>query len=345
VFGSELNNFNLYFCKTYKKWGRTNNMFGRRKKIGIALGAGGARGIAHIGVLRVFESRSIPIDILVGTSIGALVGGAFASGIQTSELAERVDAFLKDPIFLESSLESIRQLEANKKLSLVQKIQGFFKNRFLLAQALFRPGMLEEENFQAMIDFFIPDIQIQDTLIPFRAVAVDLVAGKPVVFSSGSLREAVMASCAVPGAVSPHPSNGMLLADGGILYMVPTTVARAEGAEVVVAVGVNPEISSAHKLSSAVDVYVRATNVGIYHNEQRLLQEADVVILPNVGDLHWTDFGRATDLIAAGEKATREKLPQIRKALPIFRRWSIPGTSLSHKARHVTGTSTTHTAG
>lgn len=146
-----------------------NSMFGRRKKIGLALGAGGARGIAHIGVLRLFESRSIPIDVLVGTSIGALVGGAFASGIRTRDLQARVDAFLQDPIFLESSLESIRQLEADKKLSLVQKIQGFFKNRFLLAQALFRPGMLHEEDFQAMIDFFIPDIRVQDTLIPFRA--------------------------------------------------------------------------------------------------------------------------------------------------------------------------------
>ena len=319
-------------------------MFGRRKKIGLALGAGGARGISHIGVLRLFESQSIPIDVLVGSSIGALVGGAFASGIQTSELAERVEAFLRDPIFLESSLESIRQLEANKKLSLVQKIQGFFKNRFLLAQALFRPGMLDEENFQEMIDFFIPDIQVQDTPIPFRAVAVDLVGGKPVVFSNGSLREAVMASCAVPGAVSPHPSNGMLLADGGILYMVPTSIAREEGADVVVAVAVNPKISSTQKLSSAVDVYVRATNVGVYHNEQRLLQEADVVILPEVGDLHWTDFGQATDLIAAGEKAAREKLPQIRKALPFFRRWSGSGTSRTGEAHRIAGPSSKHSS-
>ena len=154
-----------------------------------------------------------------------------------------------------------------------------------------------------------------------------------------------MASCAVPGAVSPHPSNGMLLADGGILYMVPTSIARAEGADVVIAVAVNPKIPSTHKLSSAVDVYVRATNVGVYHNEQRLLQEADVVILPEVGDLHWTDFGQATDLIAAGEKAAREKLPQIRKALPFFKRWSGSGTSRIGKARHIAGPSSIHSSG
>jgi NTE family protein len=308
-------------------------MFGRRKRIGLALGAGGARGIAHIGVLRLFEGRSIPIDLIVGTSIGALVGAAFASGYTTHDMARRVDAFLQDPTFLDSPLESIRELEADKKLSLVQKIQGFFKNRLLLVQALFRPGMLEEENFQAMIDFFIPDIQVQDTLIPFRAVAVDLVSGRPVVFSRGSLREAVMASCAVPGAVSPHPCNGMLLSDGGIIYMVPTTVARAEGADVVIAVSVNPGIATLHKLSSAVDVYVRSTNVGIFHNERLLLQQADVVISPQVGELHWTDFDRATDMIIAGEQAALEKLPQIRKALPISRRRAISAASPAKPGR------------
>jgi NTE family protein len=310
-------------------------MFGRHKCIGLALGAGGARGIAHIGVLRVFESHSIPIDLIVGTSIGALVGGAFAGGITTRELADRVDAFLGDPIFLDSSLESIRKLEANKKLSLVQKIQGFFKNHFLLMQALFRNGMLEDENFQAMIDFFIPDIQIQETLIPFLAVAVDLVSGQPVVFSRGSLREAVMASCAVPGAVSPHASNGMLLADGGVIYMVPTTVARTEGADVVIAVSVNPGIAVFPKLSSSVDVFVRATNVGIFHNERLLLREADIVICPQVGMLHWTDFRRARDLIIAGESAAREKLSQIRKAMPFSRRLAISGVRRAHKAQRI----------
>jgi NTE family protein len=319
-------------------------MFGRRKHIGLALGAGGARGIAHIGVLRLFENESIPIDLLVGTSIGALVGAAFASGITTHDLAERVGAFLRDPIFLNSSLESIRELEANKKLSLIQKIQGFFKNHLLLVEALFRPGMLEDENFRAMIDFFVPDIQIQDTLIPFRAVAVDLVSGQLVVSSHGSLREAVLASCAVPGAVAPHLSNDMLLADGGVICMVPTTVARAEGADLVIAVSVNPRLAPLQKLTSAVDVYVRATNVGIYQNEQRLLKQADVVITPQVGDLHWTDFGLATDLIIAGENAAREKLPQIRKALPIFSRWAIPGAFRVRKPRRITFPLHTHSS-
>ena len=296
-------------------------MIWKRKNIGLALGAGGARGLAHIGVLRVFEDESIPVDIIVGSSIAALVGGAFASGLKIYELEKRIGEFLESSIYQDSALKSIRDFEADKKLSFAQKIQAFFKNRLLLAQALFRPGILDNEDFQAMIDFFLPDIAIQNTIIPFRAVTTDLVSGEPIVISKGSLREAVMASCLVPGAISPKRTNGMLLSDGGITYMVPTTVARAEGAKFIVAVSVNNQIHSAEKFSSAMDIYVRATNIGLFYIEQRLLQEADVVILPKVGNLHWTDFDRARNLIFEGEKAAREKLDDIRKGLFFLKRW------------------------
>jgi NTE family protein len=297
-------------------------MIWKAKTLGLALGAGGARGLAHIGVLKVFEDESIPIDILVGSSIGALVGGAFASGLGTYEMERRVEEFLASPIYQDSALKSVRAIEdADNKLSLTQKIQAFFKNRLLLAQAMFKPGMLEGEDFQAMIDFFLPDIEVQNTLIPFRAVATDLISGEPIIISQGSLRKAVMASCAYPGAVPPRLNNGMLLCDGGIVYLVPTQVARAGGAKFVVAVSVNRGIASVEKLSSAVDVYVRATNIGLFHVEQRLLKEADVVISPHVGNLHWTDFGRAADLILEGERAAREKLRDIRKGLPFIKRW------------------------
>ncbi len=297
-------------------------MIWKRKKLGLAIGAGGARGLAHIGVLKVFEYESIPIDMIVGTSIGALVGGAFASGLETCEIEKKLEEFLESPAYQNSALRSIKAVEeSDNKLSLTQKIQAFLKNRLLLAQAIFKPGILESEDFQGMIDFFLPDIDVQDTLVPFRAVATDLISGQVVVISRGSLRKAVMASCAVPGAVSPQSTNGMLLADGGITYMVPTMIAREEGAEFLVAVSVNREIYSPEKLSTAMDTYVRATNIGIFHMEQRLLQEADVVILPNVGNLHWTDFLCAKKLISEGERATREKFYEIRNGTSFLSRW------------------------
>jgi NTE family protein len=294
----------------------------KRKRLGLALGAGGARGIAHVGALRVFEEESIPIDLIVGSSIGALVGGAFASGLKTSALEKKIYEFLESPLFVESALISIRRFEAEKGLTLPQKIQGFFKSRLLIAQSMFKPGMLQNEDFQGMIDFFIPDIQVEETQILFRPVATDLVTGQPVIISRGSLRRAVMASCAVPGAVSPIAENGKLLADGGIIYMVPTIVAREAGAEFVVGIGVNCEVYADDRFSSAMDVYVRATNIGTFHLENRLLSQADVVIRPRVGKLHWTDFHRVNDLIEEGERATWEKRSELQKAMPLMGRSS-----------------------
>ena len=298
-------------------------MIWKRKRLGLALGGGGARGIAHVGVLRVFEEESIPVDLIVGTSIGALVGAAYATGQNTHEMEKRIEEFLNSPTFQESALKDIKDIQDSKKSSFTGKIHAFFRNRVLLAQSLFRLGMLGSDQFQAMIDFFVPDIQIQDTQIPYRAVATDLMSGQSVVMSEGPLHRAVMASCAVPGAVPPVEVNGMLLSDGGSINVVPTTVAREEGADFVVAVSVRGDIDSDEELGSAVNICFRAADIMGFHFETYMLDKADVVIQPQVGSLHWTEFALARDLAREGEKAAREKLHLIRKSQPLSRRWAL----------------------
>ena len=279
--------------------------------------------MAHIGVLKVLEAETIPIDIIAGTSVGALVGAAYSSGLAPRELEEMTEAFLDSSIFQNSALKSIKEIQGTKKLSFTQKIQGFFKNQILLIQAMFKAGILQSEDFQAMIDYFLPDIRIEDTEVPFRAVATDLVSGQTLVMSQGSLRKAVMASCAVPGAVPPLIEGGMLLSDGGIINMVPAPVVREEGADFVVAVSVNGDINPGENLKSVMDIYVRANEIMSFHLENLKLENADVLIRPDVGDLHWTDFILSKDLIKEGEKATQEKLHDLRKALPLVKRWAV----------------------
>jgi NTE family protein len=174
-----------------------------------------------------------------------------------------------------------------------------------------------------MIDFFVPDIQIQDTQITYRAVGTDLVSGQSVVMSEGPLRRAVMVNCAVPGAVPPVEVNGMLLSDGGSINIVPTMVAREEGANFVVAVSVRGDIHSDDEFGSAVNICFRAADIMGFHFKTYMLDKADVVIQPRVGSLHWTEFGLAKDLVREGERAAREKLRLLRKTLPLSRRWAL----------------------
>jgi NTE family protein len=157
-------------------------------------------------------------------------------------------------------LKSVKEIRDSKQSNFTERVYAFFRNRVLLAQSLFRLGLLGSEEFQAMIDFFVPDIQIQDTQIPYRAVATDLVSGQSVVMSEGPLRRAVMASCAVPGAVPPVEVNGMLLSDGGAINVVPTMVARGEGADFVVAVSVRGDIHSDDEFGSAADICFRTSD-------------------------------------------------------------------------------------
>ncbi|UCF56257.1 MAG: patatin-like phospholipase family protein [Deltaproteobacteria bacterium] len=295
-------------------------MFWKKKRIGLALGGGGARGLAHIGVLRVFEKERIPIDLIVGTSVGALVGAAYASGISPDELEKKADEYLNSSEFQSSAMKGFDAAHATGDLGITKKIQSYLKNRYYLVQAMFKPGILSNEEFQETINYFIPDIGIEEMRIPFRAVVTDLASGEQIVFSEGSLRQAVGASCAVPGAIEPLREGERLLSNGGITSLIPSSVAREEGADMVIAVAVDRGISS-QELRTVVDIYHRVSEIMGEKLKKYELMEADVVIQPEVGDLHWSNFSQAMNLIDEGEKAARGKLDDIRKLMPGIKKW------------------------
>jgi NTE family protein len=291
------------------------------RNIGLALGGGGARGLAHIGVLKVLEREEIPIHIIAGTSIGALVGAGFASGIHPKEMEKRVDAYLQSEKFQTSAIKAIENAHARGELSLGRRLQSFLRNRYFLVQAMFKPGLFPSEQLQEIIEYFLPDIQIEETRIPFRAVATDLVQGTQIVFSSGSLRQAVMASCAVPGAIAPVRDEDRLLSDGGIICLIPCSVVRREGADVVIAVSVDRDICTESEFTTALSIYQRVNDIMCAKLKGYELAEADVVISPEVGDLHWSEFSQALTLVEEGERAAAEKLDLIRFTAPRSKRW------------------------
>jgi len=291
------------------------------KKIGLALGGGGARGFAHIGVFHALETENIRIDMIAGTSMGAVMGAAYAGGMKPSELQRKVDEYVNSPAFQNSSVRAISELPEPAEEKLLKKIVRFFKGRFYMARTIYRPGILPAADFQEMIDYFLPDVRIEDLKIPFYAVATDLMTGERVTFSRGSLRKAVLASCAVPGAVEPVKEGRELLADGGIVSLVPVHVLREQGADVVVAVVVDRDILIWDENKTAKDIYYRAGEITADKLERYELKDADVVIRPHVGGWHWTDFSHLEELVREGERATRQAVVQIDDALSLWRRW------------------------
>ena len=278
--------------------------------MGLALGGGGVRGFCHIGVLKVLEQEEITIDLIAGTSAGALIGGAYASGASPQEISRMVDAYVQSSEFRSSTLREMG----------LSMCRDSVRQKYFLLSGFFKPSILPLKDFEALIHYFIPDIDIRETKIPFYAVATDLITGKRIAISEGSLRQAVLASCAVPGAVDPIRLGDWLLADGGITSLVPVLAAREAGADVVIAVVVDRENSVSGEFGTAQEIVYRAGDITSYRLEEAELLHADVIIRPRIGDLHWSDFSCAKGMIQEGEAAARLALGEIRQAIPIYKK-------------------------
>lgn len=285
-------------------------------KLCLALGGGAARGLAHLGVLKVFEDARVPIHMIAGTSLGALMGGLYASQPDATYWMGRVEQFLRSYASRKTRLEFIRKLEQPNNHS-----HGFFSDMaFLIRKGYFwgvtatKSAFIETKEYQGLIYPLIPDIRIEETRIPFSCAATDIRNGKRVMYTSGSLRTAISASCALPGIFPPVEDEGRLLVDGGWVERVPVLSAREMGADIVVAVDVSSDVAPFED-SSGLDIVLRADAVTRIFLNEIIERDADVVIHPEVGKTHWADFSNPRELFKMGETAALEKLISIRTLL------------------------------
>ncbi|HWS86546.1 MAG TPA: patatin-like phospholipase family protein [Pyrinomonadaceae bacterium] len=258
---------------------------GRRPRLGLALSGGAARGIAHVGVLKVFAEEGLRADCVAGTSAGALVGGALAAGMPVEEIEE---------------------------------VGRTLRWRDLGRMTLSRLGVQSNAVLEEYVRARFPVTRFEELAVPFAAVATDLRTGARVVMrDEGDLGFAIRASCAVPGWYVPvTDSGGRQLVDGGLVANLPVSVARALGAEVVVAVDVNSEGAKfMGPPTSVIGVLLQSMLVVQRTAVEHQRQLADVVISPAVGHLRWDELARAAEFIDAGVEAARAALPAIKELL------------------------------
>jgi NTE family protein len=254
----------------------------QRPVVGLALGGGMARGTSHIGVLRVLERHGIPIDIIAGTSVGSLIGGAYASGLTPDQIEELT--------------KTIRWSDLGRVT--VSKL-GFYSNA------------RTEEYIRARF----PVHEFEKLRLPFGAVAADIQTGKMVVFTEGNLPLAIRASCAMPVFYTPVEVNGRLMVDGGVVGHLPASVARMMGADIVIAVDVNSQHRPIAPPTNMFTVMAQSLSVMGRHTVSYLYQDADVVIIPKIGHIRPDDLRKAPEMIAAGEEATEGLIRKIRGKL------------------------------
>jgi NTE family protein len=302
-------------------------------KICLALGGGAARGLAHLGVLKVFEDAQIPIHMIAGTSLGAMIGGLYASLPDAGYWMDRGEQFLRSYHSRKTRLEFLRKLEHTS-----DNHRGFFSDMaFLIRKGYFwgvtatKAAFISEQEYQDLVYPLIPDINIEETKLPFACVATDIRNGKRFMYTRGSLRTAISASCALPGIFPPVEDDGMVLVDGGWVERVPVLCAWDMGADIVIAVDVSSDVET-FDATSGLDIVLRADAVSRIYLNEILARDADVVIHPSVGGTHWADFSNAQELYKEGETAALAKLTSIRT---LIHRTVVPQKRLADQIRTI----------
>ncbi len=253
-----------------------------RMKVGLALSGGAARGIAHIGVLKALREAQISIDMIAGTSSGALIGALYASGLDIEKIED-------------------------KSLSL--------KWREFADFTLPKMGLISGKGIEEFVSEHTKVRNFNELKIPLAIVTTDLISEKEVVFREGPLARIVQASCSIPGVYTPVKYDNMLLIDGGVVNILPTNVLRRMGADFIIGVDVNTKATISPEPRNVFQVILQSWDVISRQGAKRAAQDADLVIYPEIGDISRVDLKRAKELLQAGYQATQEVIPQLKREI------------------------------
>lgn len=286
-----------------------------RPMIGLVLSGGGARGAAHIGVLRELERQRVPIDYIAGTSMGAIVGGLYASGLGVDEIEAALSRIDWDNIFDDST--DRRHLSIRRKRDddffLVNKAAGLRDGKLEAPSGIIKGQKLYLE--LKKLTLHVSGIDNFDHLaIPFRCVAADIATGESVVIGDGDLGAAIRASMAVPAVFSPVERDGVLLVDGGISNNLPVDVVRAMGADVVIASDISSPLLTGPELGSVISIASQLSGLLTRKNVEMQISTLgpdDILLIPELGDFSAANFAEALTVVDAGTDAAREAAPRL----------------------------------
>jgi len=285
-----------------------------RLKTGLVLGGGGARGLAHIGVLKTLQKYNLPVDVVVGTSMGALVGGVFAQHPDASFVAEKFDRFLHSDAFDSVGGVFFRKRRSYEPDDLLQHISKLIKRRVVINLAAYRQSILKGERLEIAVGSLLDDGRIEQTAIPFACAAVDLKSGQEIIFDKGDIRLAVKASSSIPGFLPPVQYENYHLVDGSVCSNFPIQAARALGAEFIIVSNVSAAIDENQTLDNVVDIIIRAQSAATNKINQLSLRSADFILEPAVANVVWNEFEHVDSIIEQGRIETEKSIVALKKA-------------------------------
>ena len=289
-------------------------MASKKIKIGLVLGGGGARGLGHIGVLKALKKHSIPIHMVAGTSIGAVIGAMYAATLDPHWIENKFKEFIESEAYKKIGLHRLVPT-SQPNSSIFQMAATYMKNQIIINLANERLGILKQERLSEIIDFMLPVKTFEELKIPFSCLAVDLNSGEDVVFNSGNLIEAIVASSAIPGYIPPIEKDGMLLTDGAVSCPVPVKTVRKMGADFRISVDVGLNHFEPLENPNLLQVLGRAEQITSTRLGEVKSEKADITIRPDTMNVFWAEFDKIDQLIKLGAEETEKQFWQIKDNL------------------------------
>tara|TARA_R110002110_G_scaffold415856_3_gene658431 strand:- start:11615 stop:13783 length:2169 start_codon:yes stop_codon:yes gene_type:complete len=288
-----------------------------RPRIGLVLSGGGAKGGAHVGVLKVIDQLNIPIDLVVGTSMGAVVGGLYASGYSAIEIENILTTMNWDNILLDkiNRDDLYYRRKRDDDLFLIREVIGYRDGNVRLPRGAIQSQDLYR-NYKKLTIGKEPIRDFTKLPISFAAVSTDLVTGHRVILTQGDLAEAMVASMSVPGIFPPVERNGQLLVDGGIVNNLPVEVAREMGADIIIAVDVGSPMYTIKQINNLAEVLGQLSNIYVLDNmkvSRELITDKDILLHPDISHISTSDYGKVIEAIKPGEVVALNQVDRLKR--------------------------------
>ena len=280
--------------------------------IGLALGGGGARGAAHIGVLQILHENGIRFDSIAGTSAGSIIGAMYACKQDPKWIEQRFHEFLSTKDFQAMGTHRIR--ENHNPDSAMGQMAKYVRDRIVLVMSQQKSFIIKREKLERAIDFLIPAKRFNDLTIPLFVTTTDLHSGEQVLYDHGNLIDAVVQSCTIPGYVQPTERGEQVLVDGAVIDPIPVEIMKSQ-MDYVLAISITKNSLPDMKKKNIYEILTRAEQITSRFLSKSKMEKADFVIHPSVGGLHWSRFDEFDTLLTNGRDAAIVSLNELKMDL------------------------------
>jgi NTE family protein len=281
--------------------------------LGLALGGGGARGAAHIGVIQALHRAGVRPDVIAGTSAGSTVGAMYAATLDPSWIEKRFREFIEHESF--RTFNSGELLDGRNQETFLSKVTSKVKQHYMVILGLNRSYVAKREILENAVDYLLPVDTFEELKIPLKILVTDIHSVEDIVHESGDLKEAIVQSSSIPGFFEPTHKDGRLLVDGGVTAPLPVSVLK-KLTELVMAIDISNHSLKPLDDPNMIEIVRRSDIITSLKLKERIAQDADILIRPDVLGLHWSEFGKFDDLLKSGRDAAAKTLKSITDLCP-----------------------------